>query len=243
MTAVEDAPAASATAGTGVPASQEVALERATQWANQYAAHLTERAQSYLAQQNGHSSGGLAPRIGEITTGDPTTGFYVAFDLAVTSPIQFGGPPPYQPSKIIKAGESAFIIAFMFANTKVDIPHGFAVPANIQLSNRTWRMTLDQLNVGTGAALPQQVVINTFVGPAPMLTGMVFALPTLANPGPNPALIEANVTVEITDPGQPYAAFATNFFDVDYDPSFLGIPSTPAQWRNELPNRYLLYSN
>ena len=243
MTAVEDAPAASATAGTGVPASQEVALERATQWANQYAAHLTERAQSYLAQQNGHSSGGLAPRIGEITTGDPATGFYVAFDLAVTSPIQFGGPPPYQPSKIIKAGESAFIIAFMFANPLVDPLHGFLVSAAVQLSNRNWRMTLDQLNLGTGAALAQQVVANAFVGPPPVLTPVIFSLPTLASPGPDPALIEANVTVEITDPAQPYAAFATDFFDVDYDPSFLGIPSTAAQWRNELPNRYLLYSN
>jgi hypothetical protein len=111
MTAV-DAPAGA----TGVPASQEVAQERATQWANDYAAQLT---QSYLAKQNSHSNGGLAPRIGEITSGDQGTGFYVAFDVAVTSPVQFGGPPPYQPSKIIKAGESAFIVAFMFANQLV----------------------------------------------------------------------------------------------------------------------------
>ncbi len=243
MTALDDAPAASASAATGVPASQDVALQRATQWATEYAARLTERIQSHIAKQNGHSSAGLAPRIGEITAGDPVTGFYVAFDVAVTSPIQFGGPPPYQPSKIIKAGESAFIIAFMFANPLVDALHGFLVPAAVQLSNRNWRMTLDQLNLGTGAALTQQVVASTFVGPAPVLTPVVFSLPTLASPGPDPALIEANVTVEITDPAQPYAAFATDFFDVDYDPSFLGIPSTPAGWRNELPNRYLLYSN
>jgi hypothetical protein len=72
---------------------------------------------------------------------------------------------------------------------------------------------------------------------------VVFSLPTIASPGPNPALIEANVTVEVTDPAQPYAAFATNFFDIDYDPGFLGIPATSAGWQNELPNRYLLYSN
>lgn len=243
MTTVDDAPAASAAAGTGVPASQEVALERATRWANEYAARLTGRVQSHMAKQNGHSSAGLAPRIGEVTSGDPVTGFYVAFDVAVTSPIQFGGAPPYQPSKIIKAGESAFIVAFMFANQLSDPPHGFLVPAAIQLSNRNWRMTLDQLNLGTGAALTQQVVASAFVGPAPIVTPVVFALPTLASPGPDPALIEANVTVEITDPAQPYAAFATNFFDIDYDPSFLGIPSTSPGWRNELPNRYLLYSN
>jgi hypothetical protein len=243
MTALQDAPAASAPVTAGGPTSQEEALERANQWASAYAARLTNRAQNYLAGQNGHSNGGLAPHIGEVTTGDPTTGFYVAFDVAVTSPIQFGGPPPYQPSKVIRAGESAFIIAFMWANPNVDMQHGYAVPANIQLSNRNWRMTLDQINLGTGAALPQQVVTNTFVGPAPMVTWQVFSLPTLASPSPNPALIEANVTVEITDPAQPYAAFATNFFDIDYDPGFLGIPSTTPAWRNELPNLYLLYSN
>jgi hypothetical protein len=243
MTALEDAPTASATAGSETPVSQEEALQRAKQWASAYAARLTQRVQSHMAGQNGQSNGGLRPRIGEVTTGDPITGFYVAFDLAVTSPIQFGGPPPYQPSKVIRAGESAFIIAYMWANPYVDIPHGFAVPANVQLSNRNWRMTLDQLDLGTAAALPQQVVTGTFVGPAPMLTFQIFSLPTLAAPSDNPALIEANVTVEITDPAQPYAAFATNFFDVDYDPSFLGIPSTTPGWRNELPNLYLLYSN
>ena len=53
MTAVEDAPAASATAATGVPASEEEARELATQWANEHAARLTERVHSYLAKKNG----------------------------------------------------------------------------------------------------------------------------------------------------------------------------------------------
>jgi hypothetical protein len=96
-----------------------------------------------------------------------------------------------------------FIIAYMWANPYVDIPHGFAVPANVQLSNRNWRMTLDQLDLVTATALPQQVVTRAFVGPAPMLTFQVFSLPTLAAPSDNPALIEANVTVEITNPAQP----------------------------------------
>ena len=69
--------------------------------------------------------------------------------------------------------------------------------------------------------------------------GVIGATP---NPGPDPALIEANVTVDIVDPAQPYAAFATNFLDVDNDPSFLGAPPTSAGWRHELPNRYLIYS-
>ncbi len=169
MSVLDDAPATSASAATGVSVSQEVALERATQWANEYAAQLTNRMQNNLASQNGQNGGGLRPHIGEVTAGDPVTGFYVAFDLAVTSPIQFTGPPPYQPSKIIRAGESAFIVAFMFANPQSDPPHGFLVPANIQLSDRNWRMTLDQLNLSTGGALPQLVVTSAFVGPAPVV--------------------------------------------------------------------------
>jgi hypothetical protein len=183
----------------------------------------------------------LLPRIGGPTTGDPATGFYVGFDVVATSPIQFGGPPPYQPGKVIAAGEPAFIVALIFVNPTVNIPLGWAVPAAVQLGGRTWRMTLDQGNLTTGGVLPQQVVTAAFGSPAATITPVVFSLAT-PNPGPDPALIEANVTVDIVDPAQPYAAFATNFLDVDNDPGFLGVPATSAGFRHELPNRYLIYS-
>jgi hypothetical protein len=221
---------------TGASAPEDVALERATRWANERAAYMTERIQSRLAEMSSHSNG-AAPRIGE-----PTTGPYVAFDVVATSPIQFGGPPPYQPSKVIAAGEQAFIVAFIFVNPTVNIPLGWAVPASVQLGGRTWRMTLDQGNLTTGGVLPQQVVGATFGGAAATLTPVVFSLAT-PNPGADPWLIEANVTVDIVDPGQPYAAFATNFLDIDDDPGFLFVPPSPAGFRHELPNRYLIYSD
>ena len=237
MTAVAEGPAATAPAIT----SDEVALERATQWANEYAARLTERTKRRLAELASHSNG-VQSHIGEPTTGNPATGFYVAFDVVATSPIQFGGPPPYQPSKVIAAGESAFIVAFIFVNPTVNIPLGWAVPASVQLGGRTWRMTLDQGNLTTGGMLPQQVQGATFGSGAATLTPVIFSLAT-PNPGPDPWLIEANVTVDIVDPGQPYAAFATNFLDIDNDPGFLGVPAASAGFRHELPNRYLIYSD
>ena len=234
MTAVADQPAATAPAAT----AEGVALERATKWANDYAARLTEGTMRKLAEVAGHANGsnGIRPAIGE-----PTVGPYVAFDVVATSPIQFGGPPPYQPSKIIAAGEPAFIVAFMFVNNLVDTGHGFAVPPSVQLGGRTWRMTLDQGNLTTGGVLPHLVVTGTFGATAGLVTPVVFSLAT-PNPGPDPALIEANVTVDIVDPGQPYAAFATNFLDVDNDPGFLGVPPAAPGFRHELPNRYLIYS-
>jgi hypothetical protein len=238
MTAVAEGPAA--TTATATPG--ETALEKATKWANEYTARLTARAEQRLAELAGHSNGnGMLPRIGGPTTGNAATGFYVGFDVVATSPIQFGGPPPYQPSKVIAAGEPAFIVALIFVNPTVNIPLGWAVPAAVQLGGRTWRMTLDQGNLTTGGVLPQQVVTAAFGSPAATLTQVIFSLAT-PNPGPDPALIEANITVDIVDPAQPYAAFATNFLDVDDDPGFLGVPATPAGFRHELPNRYLIYS-
>jgi len=165
----------------------------------------------------------------------------VAFDVVVTSPIQFGGPPPYQPSKVIAAGEDAFIVAFIFVNPTVNLPLGWAVPATVQLGGRTWRLTLDQGNLTIGGILPQKVATAVFPSPAPTVTGVVFKLDT-PNPGSDPWLIEANVTVDIVDPAQPYAAFATNFFDIDNDPGVLGAPPAAPGFRHELPNRYLIYS-
>lgn len=103
-------------------------------------------------------------------------------------------------------------------------------------------MTLDQCNLSTCSALSHQVITDTFSSPAPSLTFNLFALAT-PDPGPDPALIEANVTVDIVDPGQPYAAFATNFFDIDDDPGFLFVPPVTPGIRHEQPNRYLVYSN
>ena len=201
---------------------------------HEQAARLTERTERRLAELAGHTNG--AQPIGQ-----PTVGPYVAFDVVATSPIQFGGAPPYQPSKVVAAGEAAFIVAFIFVNPTVNIPLGWAVPASIQLGGRTWRMTLDQGNLTTGGVLPRQVVSTAFGSPAATVTPVIFSLAT-PNPGPDPALIEANVTVDIVDPAQPYAAFATNFLDVDNDPGFLGVPASAAGFRHELPNRYLIYS-
>ena len=70
----------------------------------------------------------------------------------------------------------------------------------------------------------------TFIGspsPAPALT--FFSQFIIApDPGARSWLVEQNVTADITDIAQPFAAFATNHLDVDSDPGFLNVPPSAA---------------
>jgi hypothetical protein len=218
--------------------------EQAEQWAADYAARINDSMGPRLSllgqSQNGSnggpngSNGAVQPRIGDVKVGQ-----YVSFDVAATSPIQITGLPPYQPGKVIAAGEKAYLVAIGFVNPVPSISHGFAVPATVQLGGRKWRMSLDLADIthGTHTTL---VRTGTFNSVADVLTVRVFELPT-PDPGADAAVYEANVTFDIVDKAQPYAAFATSFLDVDSDPGFLFVPPAPPGWRHDLPNRYLVY--
>lgn len=235
-----EAPPATEPAATGPAALAaakstplDVAQQRAQQWAEAYLAKLKERTEARLIGRANEANGNVKPLAGEVTSGN-----YDAFDVAMTSPLQPILLPPYEPGKVIAAGEPAFIVAFTWINPTVDVPDGFAVPASVQLSGRQWRLTLDLLNVTAGTT--QRSVQTGIVSITGGASAHVFALPT-PDPGPDPAVMEANITYDIVDPGQPYAAFATDFYDVDNDPAFLFVPPLPPGWRHELPNRYLVY--
>jgi len=212
-------------------------MDAAKKWAQDYMAKLNDATTKRLAEiaSNSNGSSEQIMRIGE-----PTVGQYVAFDVAATSPLQPIPLPPYQPSKVIAAGEPAYLVAYMFVNPMASIPDGFAVPPTVQLGGRRWRVSLDLINL-TDLTHTTLVQTGTYGPVAPSLSVAIFTLPT-PNPGPDADVYEANVTLDIVDPGQPYAAFATNFFDADSDPGFLFVPPTPPGWRHDLPNRYLVYS-
>lgn len=217
-------------------AAAQPGLDQAEQWGRDYADRIRKAATERLGQlsHQNDSSGAVQPRIGE-----PTVGQYVAFDVAATSPVQFTGLPPYQPSKVIAAGEDAWLYAYGWVNPTPSIPDGFAVPPVIQLGGRQWRISLDLFNITNGART-QLVQTGTFGPVADIITLAAFLLPT-PDPGVDSDVYEANVTFDIVDRAQPYAAFATSFFDFDDDPGFLFVPPASAGWRHELPNRYLVY--
>ncbi|HEV8275156.1 MAG TPA: hypothetical protein VGQ26_05610 [Streptosporangiaceae bacterium] len=219
------------------PEAPDQTMDAAKQWAQDYMAKLNEATTKRLAEIAGNSNGS---REEIVRIGEPTVGQYVAFDVAATSPLQPIALPPYQPSKVIAAGEPAYLVAYIFVNPMVSIPDGFAVPPTVQLGGRSWRVSLDLMNL-TDLTHTTLVQTGTYGPVAPSLSFAIFTLPT-PNPGPDAAVYEANVTLDIVDPGQPYAAFATNFFDADSDPGFLFVPPAPPGWRHDLPNRYLVYS-
>jgi hypothetical protein len=222
-----------------LPAEQKVRL-----WAESLLAMLQASSQRRLMELADERAGRRAATNGAAGIGEPVVNDYVAFDIACTSPIQVEGLPPYRASKVIAGGEEAFIVAFLWVNPIVSVTDGFAVPPTTQLAARNFRVALHELNVSdatVGTNVANAVQLGTFGSPADSLSFFVFRIaPT--DPGPNPKLFEANITVDVDGAVQPYAAFATSFLDIDDDLGFLFVPSTRAGFRHLVPNRYLVYS-
>jgi hypothetical protein len=213
-------------------------------WMEGQNAFIKDLVEKYVAdldtkrKRNGQAKVAAAarPEAGEVTVGP-----YVGLDVLAYSPIQWIGMPPYEPHKIIRGGEQAVIWALVFVNPAVDVLNGFAVPATVQLSGRGFRVRCDQIDLTNVSNGPDFTFTGTFPSPAPALTWIPFPF-TAPDPGLNPRLMEANITVDITDMAQPWAAFSTWHFDFDSDPGFLGfVPSVPPQLQHDIPMRYLVY--
>jgi hypothetical protein len=231
-------------AGPSVTVPSELQA-RVDEWVTDYKRFLVGKTENYIEKRatlsrrnNDHKPG--------IEAGEPTVGNYVGWDLVSFSPIQPIAFPPYEPNKIIAGGEIAFLAALLFINPTVSIPNGFAIPANVQLGNRNFRVSFDQLNLSTATPGPNFVFVGSF-GPAPVPSLILFIVPFTAPPVSTPQLVEVNVTADILDLGQPYAAFATWHFDLDREPPFLVIPPVPPlpfvppQLEHDIPQRYMIY--
>jgi hypothetical protein len=209
----------------------------AEEWRQAAERTLMAKVEEYASKMDArHRAGEDRQQLGE-----PTVGTYVALDVLAYSPIQQITFPPYEPSRIIAANEDAVIWALVFINPTVDVGQGFAVPATVQLGGRRLRVRLEQVNMSDLTNGPDQTFALTLSSPAPSLIWVPFQF-TATDPGVNPDLFEANVTVDIADPAQPYAAFATHHVSVDADPGFLGIPPQEGwQLLHNIPMRYLVY--
>ena len=203
-----------------------------------YKAYLEERTELYAQRVAARNT---KLRRGELTpeAGEATRGTYVAMDV-VDFMVQFASLPPYNPSKIVANGELAVIFAVLFVNPAVDIPNGFLIPANVQLGGRGFRVRFEQINLTNVTNGPDFTITGVFPPIAPVIS--IFAFPFIApDPGVNPRLMEVNITADITNAAQPYAAFATNHLDLDSEPGFLFVPPAPPAVQHDIPLRYMIY--
>lgn len=205
--------------------------DSAQAWISDYKAKLTAQTEHYLDE--------LATMQAVPTIGEPEHLGYVYWDLITISPIQFVALPPYQPSKIIASGEVALFLAVLFINPATNIFN--PISATTILGGRGFRVRFEQVNLTNVTDGPDFTFVGNFSSPAPALTFFpVFIV--APDPGPNSRLIEQNVTADITDIAQPFAAFATNHQDIDSEPGFLNVPPQPPQLQHDIPLRYLIYS-
>ena len=228
---------------------EEEVLDRAAKMANTQVERLIPAVERYLeflrtgseslqAVATSETEAASVARIGDGIS--PICPLYVPFDVISIGPVQNFGVPPGQaipPHKIIGSGEVALILAVMFVNPLSSAACGYFIPPTTQLSGRAFRIRLEQIDLSRVANGPDGTVTGTITG---ALTTVAF-LVNGADPGPDPRLVEANVTADIVDPQQPFAAFATNVLDLDNDPAFAGIPAEPAGFKHRLPMRYLVY--
>ena len=206
----------------------------AEQWRKGYEQVVVANVEKYLADVDAKRN---KPKTDTQELGEPTVNTYVGLDVVTFSPIQAINLPPYAPSRIIAGGEAAVIFALVFINPAVDVANGFAIPATVQLGGREIRITLQQLNLSNAAVGPNFTIQGTLPAVAPSLLFVAFPF-VATDPGVDPDLIEANVTVDIVDPAQPWAAFGTQHVSVDPDPLFQ-VPAN--QLLNNTPMRYMTY--
>jgi len=170
-------------------------------------------------------------------------------------PIQFFGDPPYRPSKIIAAGEDTLMLGVVWINPN-NGPGG-TWPGTVVLGGRPYRARFETVNLSDVTNGPDwQAPLDSFDSPADVL--YVFEWwHKWADPGAWPNLYETTFTLDITEAGQPMAAFSTWHYDPDTEPGFLidvsslpdeyGIPDFLSRWtigphyQFERPARFLVY--
>jgi hypothetical protein len=218
------------TVSLGAGATEEVAADikgKAKVFVENYTAALKERTEAYKKLM-------AAPKIEEAPT---LAGGYQYANCLTVGPVQFYGDPPYRPSNIIAAGEWTLMLGVAWINPANSPGGGW--PGTVTLGGRGYRARFETINLSDVTNEPWWGQTGTFHNPA----NQIYVFPwwrLWPDPGINPNLYESYFTLDIVELGQPFAAFSSWHFDVDAEPGFLGVPATPAGWK-EGPARFLVY--
>ena len=208
--------------------------DKANMWIEAYKARLGGQVEAYLARQSATNGAAPQPQAGE-----PVHVGYPYGDLLSISPSQFIGLPPYLPNRIIASGEVGLLLSVLFINPATNVNN--PISATTILGGRGFRIRFEQINLTDVTNGPDFTFVGTFPSPAPVISifPVFFVAP---NPGANPRLMEVNVTADITDLAQPFAAFATHHLDIDSEPGFLNVPPVGPELQHDIPLRYLIYA-
>jgi hypothetical protein len=180
---------------------------------------------------------------------------YPWWEMLLAGPFQAVAPlGPFEPRKVIVAGEPAFMVAALWRNP-APLPFGPNPSAAQIMSAFNFRIRLDINNLTTLTVVPGGPVVNGVFG-APNVNVFSVNLPAFPTPPQGrPDLYEVNMVVDILGPGvglPPFAGFSTWVFDPDTEPPFffpiipgvgpVFIPGVGPGLQHDIPARFLVYS-
>lgn len=213
-----------------------------------YTSFLKERTEAYkhrMAQVQTRAVPEAAPFL---------AGGYQYANCLTVGPIQFFADPPYRPSKIIAAGEETLMLGVVWINP-ANGPGG-SWPGTVTLGGRPFRVGFETINLSDVTHGPDWYRYDTFDNPAEEIYIFEWRH-RWPDPGLSPNLYETTFTLDMTQLGQPMAAFSTWHYDPDVEPFFMAdlrslpadynIPdylyswSVGAHYQFERPARFMVY--
>jgi hypothetical protein len=221
----------------------EKALARGTEMFGRQYSELQARA---LARREGPGDG-----TSEIT--DPVSDFlgisYPWFDLIAIGPFQQAQPlGPFAPSRVIRAGEIAVLLAAVWRNP-FPLPFGANPSAAQIMTGMQYTVRGETVNVSAVSNGPDLgPVTNTFGAGNVEIHPLV--IPTAPAPQDGaPRLLDISLTIDVrsgTSGLPPFAGYASRWLNLDSVPPFLlgnvQVPGTVPGFINDTPVRVLVYS-
>jgi len=207
-----------------------------------FAAYAAERARS----RGQSDASGLAGPI-NLPAGTPP---YPWWDMILYGPFQVlggGASGPFSPSKVVQAGEFAYMIGVLWRNPA---PINWAPPGpSSSLLTAAWnfRVNFPTFNLTTGSAGPNLGFYDfNPIGTYPF-TAFIVPLTPLTNVAPpdgSPYLYEINMISDVDGPvaGMPFAGYATWVVDPDFEPPFISLPPVAPALQHDVPARVLVYT-
>jgi hypothetical protein len=202
--------------------------------------------------------------VGIAATDIETPTGYTWWNLLLAGPFQapqVGGP--FLPSKVIRAGEPAFMLAVIRRNPN-PIPATLISAATL-MRPLEYTLRLETMNLTNVANGPDfGPIVNTFANDVfGFLNLHVIPINFPAPPQGRPNLYEANMVVDISGPvsGMPFAGYNTWILDPDTEPAIgsptgffvfspnlgglvfvPGLPSGGGGLQHDVPARFLVYT-